>query len=73
MAGTARMERTAAVLHAEVVIGAAIANRARGAAENFMVYCFTKSEEVWRKKVFMARAEPQKITQRHSVDSVAVR
>lgn len=50
------MERTAAVLHAEVVMGAAIAKRARGAAVNFMVDGFTKSEEAWRKKAFIVRA-----------------
>jgi len=52
VAGTARTERTAAVLHAEVVMGAASAKRARGAAVNFMVVvfvdCVSKNEEIWR-------------------------
>lgn len=53
VAGTARTERTAAVLHAEVVMGVASAKRARGAAVNFMVVvfvvdCLSKNEELWR-------------------------
>jgi len=57
-----RMERTAAVLHAEVVMGAAIAKRARGADVNFIVDGFTPARGfsnnkngvvVWRKKAFI--------------------
>lgn len=48
VAGTARTERTAAVLHAEVVMGAARAKRARGAAVNFMLSCFPTSDELRR-------------------------
>jgi hypothetical protein len=56
------MERTAAVLHAEVVMGAAIAKRARGADVNFIVDGFTPARGfsnnkngvvVWRKKAFI--------------------
>lgn len=47
MAGTARMERTAAVDHAEVEV--ASAKTARGADVNFMVLgCLNKSEDARR-------------------------
>ena len=47
VAGTERTERTAAVLHAEVLTGAAMAKRARGAAVNFIVLAVDFFDMKW--------------------------